>query len=597
MTYDFAGITDPSFIKKLTVGEMEALCGDLREFLIHSLSQTGGHLSSNLGVVELTVALHKVFDTTSDRIIWDVGHQAYIHKILTGRAAAFPTLRQFQGLSGFPKRSESSHDCWETGHASTSISAAVGMAYARDLRQENFNVVAVIGDGSLTGGMAYEALNHMGHAAKKMIVILNDNEMSISQNVGVMSSLFSGFRTKESYLKTKRHLKQILRNKDQVRQAVQGAKWRFKSFIIGKQPFEEMGYKYFGPVNGHDLKALTRALNYAKRVERPIIIHVKTTKGKGFKPAEEDKLGTWHGVGPFDPVSGLMKAKSVPGVISWSQLMANGMAEITRHDRRAAVITPAMITGSALKDYQNEFPDRLIDVGIAEEHAVTMAGGMATNGMKPFVSIYSTFFKRAFDQVHHDVARQNLEVVFGVDRSGITGADGETHQGLYDIPMLRPVPNMVLMMPRSPAEAFDLLYTAYAHPGPSAIRYPRGNVEALKADYTQWRHIPIGSWETLVPGKDVILISFGPVLDHFVSLSQRLKEESGLEVGVVNARFIKPLDDRLLDELGQLGIPLLVYEESAVIGGLGTAVLEHYNGTGAKVQIQRLGIPDRFIQH
>lgn len=595
--YDIEKITNPSFIKNLSTKEMQVLCQDIRTFLIDSLSKTGGHVSSNLGVVELTVAMHKVFNSPEDKFIWDVGHQVYIHKMLTGRANQFSTLRQYKGLSGFPKRKESAHDCWETGHASTSISAAVGMAYARDLKDESYHVVAVIGDGSLTGGMAYEALNHIGHTNKRLIVIINDNEMAISPNVGALHNIFGSIRTNESYLNTKRHLKKLLKNKQLLNRVMYRAKGSLKRFVIGETPFDAMGFKYFGPVDGHNLDDLIKNLNFAKKADKPVIVHVKTKKGKGYSFAEEDKLGTWHGVGKFNKETGEVSVHKKENYVSWSKLMCNGLIELTKHDSRVSVITPAMINGSALNEYQKLYPNRLIDVGIAEEHAVTMAGGMATQGMKPFVSIYSTFFKRAFDQVHHDVARQRLNVVFGVDRAGIVGADGETHQGLYDIPMLRPIPNMTIMMPKDAKEAYDLLYTAYEIDGPVAIRYPRGDVFNVTPNYQSWQSIPVGSWTTLKSGKDAYLLSMGPILDDLVQLAEDLSQREGIDVGVINARFIKPVDTRLLDELAKLEVPLIVYEESAMIGGLGTAILEYYNETNQTVEVKRLGVPDVYVQH
>ena len=595
--FDIEKIKDPSFIKKLSTPEMQVLCQDIRTFLINSLSKTGGHVSSNLGVVELTVAMHKVFDSPKDKFIWDVGHQVYIHKILTGRANQFSTLRQFKGLSGFPKRKESAHDCWETGHASTSISAAVGMAYARDLSQEDYHVVAVIGDGSLTGGMAYEALNHIGHTNKRLIVIINDNEMAISPNVGALHNILGSIRTNESYLTTKRCLKKILKNKSFLNRMMYRAKGSLKRFVIGDIPFDAMGFKYFGPVDGHNLDDLIKNLNFAKKADKPVIVHVKTTKGKGFSYAEQDKLGTWHGVGKFNKETGEVFTSQKENKVSWSNLICNGLIELTKHDSKVAVITPAMINGSALNEYQRLYPNRLIDVGIAEEHAVTMAGGMATQGMKPFVSIYSTFFKRAFDQVHHDVARQELNVVFGVDRAGVVGADGETHQGIYDIPMLRPIPNMTLMMPKDAKEAYDLLYTAYQIDGPVAIRYPRGEVTDVSASYDSFELIPVGSWEMLKTGTMAYIISMGPILEDLVNLAQQLSQDEHLDVGVINARFIKPLDDKFLDELATYNVPLIVYEESAVIGGLGTAILEYYNETKQVVEVKRMGIPDLYVQH
>lgn len=597
MAFEMEKITDPSFLKQLSNRQLEELCGDMREFIIESLSKTGGHLSSNLGVVELTVAMHKVFDSPTDKFIWDVGHQAYPHKILTGRAGLFPTLRQYKGLSGFPKRSESEHDCWETGHASTSLSAAVGMATARDLMGDRYHVVAVIGDGSMTGGMAFEALNNLGHLGKRVIIVLNDNEMSISPNVGVMSNVFTNLRTKEAYLTTKRRIKKVLQNKKSIAQWVRNSKIRFKRFFIGRHYFEDMGFKYFGPVDGHDLKELTTAFAYAKKLECPIIIHVKTTKGKGYQPAEADRLGAWHGVSAFERDSGQQKGKSATEEVSWSQLICNGMIEVTKHDKRAAVITPAMIAGSALMDYAKAFPDRIYDVGIAEEHAVTMAGGMASQGMKPFVSIYSTFIKRAFDQVHHDVARQKLNVVFGIDRAGVTGADGETHQGLYDIPMLRPVPNLTLMMPKDAKEAFDLLYTAYQLDGPVAIRYPRGNVKTADPSYGLRTYIEPGSWEELKTGSDLYLVAFGPFVNELLKLAETLATEKNLSIGVVNARYIKPMDTALLDSLAAKQLPIVVYEESARIGGLGTGILEYYSEAGKQVAVRRMGIPDVYVQH
>lgn len=597
MAFKMEEINDPSFLKQLSRRQLEELCKDMREFIIDSLSKTGGHLSSNLGVVELTVAMHKVFDSPEDKFIWDVGHQVYPHKILTGRASLFPTLRKYKGLSGFPKRSESSHDAWETGHASTSLSAAVGMAAARDLQGGKHHIVAVIGDGAMTGGMAYEALNHLGHLGKRVIIILNDNEMSISPNVGVISNVFTNLRTKEAYLTTKRRIKKALHNKKSISEWVRNSKKRFKRFFMGRHYFEDMGFKYFGPVDGHDLKELTNALSYAKKLDCPIILHVKTLKGKGYRPAEADRLGTWHGVSPFERETGLAKAKESGKEISWSQLICNGMIEMTKHDSRAAVITPAMIAGSALMDYAKAFPDRIYDVGIAEEHAVTMAGGMASQGMKPFVAIYSTFMKRAFDQIHHDVARQKLNVVFGVDRSGITGADGETHQGLYDIPMLRPVPNMTMMMPKDADEAFDMLYTVYLLEGPVAIRYPRGNVLMGDPDYSKRTFLKPGIWEILREGSDLCLIAFGPFVNQLLELAKKLAEEKQLSIGVINARYIKPLDEKLLDALAEKNVPLLIYEESALIGGFGTALLEYYNKRGKAPAIYRMGIPDVYVQH
>ena len=590
-------IENPLFIKQLNYDELNNLCADIRSFLVSSISKTGGHLSPNLGVVELTVAMHKVFNSPNDKFIFDVGHQSYVHKLLTGRANQFSTLRQHKGLSGFPKRTESVHDCWETGHASTSISAAVGMAYARDLNHDDYHVLAVIGDGSMTGGMAYEAINHIGHSHKRVIIILNDNEMAIGPNVGALHNLFSGIRINESYELTKQKVKRVVKNSNHLSMLMQRAKQTMKKLVLEDAAFSSMGIKYIGPVDGHQLEDLVKHLEYAKRYENgPIMLHVKTTKGKGYSYAEEDMLGKWHGVGPFDVKTGQHLQKSKKAHVSWSQLICNGLIELTKHDERVAVITPAMISGSALRDYEAVFPERLIDVGIAEEHAVTMAGGMATQHMKPFVSIYSTFFKRAYDQVHHDICRQNLDVVFGIDRAGVVGADGETHQGIYDIAMLRHIPNITIMMPRHAEEAFAMLKTAYTHEGPFAIRYPRGEVLEAVPHYEQWQSLNIGSWVELKESKTVYLVSMGPCLAELITLADEIEAQTTHQIGVINARFIKPLDTKWLDYAATLGLSLCVYEESTLIGGLGSAILEYYNETKQDVNVTRLGVPDVFVQ-
>ena len=593
-------IENPDFLKDLSIKELNALCADIRQFLLESISETGGHLSSNLGAVELTVAMHKVFNSPTDKLIWDVGHQAYTHKILTGRAQQFHTLRQFGGLSGFPDPAESEHDAFISGHASTSISAAVGMAYARDLSGDDYEVVSVIGDGSLTGGLAYEALNHIGNVKKKLIVILNDNEMSISPNVGFISSLFTTFRRNNAYISTERQLRKALGTERFLGRMISRMKSNIKQLFLSElQPYEAMGFKYFGPINGHNMNDLVRSLAYAKKVDKPIIIHVKTIKGKGYAPAEGDTDGSWHGVGSFDlsATNHVKKEIVKEQQISWSQHICRGLVELTHHHHRVAVITPAMIHGSALYDYLAAYPERLIDVGIAEGHAVTMAAGLAAQGMKPFVSIYSTFIQRAYDQIEHDVCLSNLNVVFGIDRSGITGADGKTHQGVYDIAMLRPFPNMTIMMPRNAFEAFNMLYTAYQINGPVAIRYPRGNVKKMEANYANWQEIPIGKWEILKGGKDLVVVSIGPVLDELIGLSEALETEYGLNIGVVNARYIKPLDSDILDMLSEMNVPILIYEEASLIGGLGSAILDYYSSTSQHVPVTRMGLPDVPIGH
>lgn len=593
-------IENPEFLKNMSIKELEQLCADVRAFLIESIAETGGHFSSNLGAVELTVAMHHVFETPKDKLIWDVGHQAYVHKILTGRAKQFGSLRMFDGLSGFPDPAESPHDAFISGHSSTSISAAVGMAYARDFNDDDYEVVSVIGDGSLTGGLAYEALNHIGNVKKKLIVILNDNEMSISPNVGFMSTLFTNFRRNNVYMNVERKLRGRLGTEKFLGRNIGRLKSKVKQMFLSElQPFEAMGFKYFGPIDGHNVNDLVRSLEYAKKVDKPIIVHVKTLKGKGFAPAEADTDGSWHGVSPFDP----LKDYSVPTpppqteMISWSHHMCRGLVELTHNNNRVAVITPAMIHGSALYDYLAAYPERLIDVGIAESHAVTMAAGLAASGMKPYVSIYSTFLQRAYDQVEHDVCLSNLNVVLGIDRAGVTGADGKTHQGIFDIAMLRPFPNMVIMMPRNAQEAFDLLYTAYLIEGPVAIRYPRGNVPMIPAKYTEFKAIPVGVWEVVRTGKDLIVLSIGPVIDELVTLANTLEETEGVSVGVVNARFIKPIDTQMLDEIALKNVPMLVYEEASLIAGLGSGILEYYNSTNTHVHLVRMGIEDVPVVH
>ena len=592
-------IENPDFLKNMSIKELNALCADIRQFLLESISKTGGHLSSNLGAVELTVAMHKVFNLPTDKLIWDVGHQVYTHKILTGRAPRFDTLRQFNGLSGFPDPAESEYDAFIAGHASTSISVAIGMAYARDFNNDDYEVVSVIGDGSLTGGLAYEALNHIGNVKKKLIVILNDNEMSISPNVGFISTIFSSFRRNDAYINADRQLRKTFGTENFIGRSVARTKANIKQLFLSElQPYEAMGFKYFGPINGHNMNDLIRSFKYAKKIDKPIIIHVKTLKGKGYIPAEQDTDGSWHGVATFDLKVNNDALKSVEEThISWSKHICRGLVELTTNNHCVAVITPAMIHGSALYEYLAAYPDRLLDVGIAEGHAVTMAAGMAAQGMKPFVSVYSTFIQRAYDQIEHDVCLSNLNVVFGIDRAGIAGADGKTHQGIYDIAMLRPFPNLTIMMPRNATEAFDMLYTAYQIKGPVAIRYPRGNTTKIEANYANWQAIPIGKWEFLKRGKDLVVVSIGPVLDELVRLSETLEREYGFQIGVMNARYIKPLDSDVLDMLSEMNIPILVYEEASLICGLGSAMLEYYSETKQVVHVVRMGLPDLSIPH
>jgi 1-deoxy-D-xylulose-5-phosphate synthase len=597
---DLENINDPKDIKDLSITELEELASCIREFLINKLSLTGGHLGPNLGVVELTVALHKAFDSPKDKLLWDVGHQSYVHKILTGRAGQFETLRQYQGLCGFPKRIESEHDVWETGHSSTSLSAAMGMAVARDLLGTHEYIVPIIGDGALTGGMALEALNHIGHEKKDMIVILNDNEMSIAPNVGALHNVLGRLRTTGKYQKAKDELEYVLKKIPAVggklAMTAERLKDSLKYLLVSGVFFEELGFTYFGPVDGHQFDNLFETLTYAKKTKGPVLIHVITKKGKGYIPAEEDKVGTWHGVGPYKIESG-EGVSAVSKAPAWSKVISDTVQKIARTDERIVAITPAMPVGSKLVEFGKEFPNRLYDVGIAEQHATTMAAGLATQNMKPFLAIYSTFLQRAYDQVVHDVCRQNLNVFFGIDRAGLVGADGETHQGVFDIAFLRHIPNMVIMMPKDENEGQHMVYTAAKYDdGPIALRYPRGNGLGVPMDETL-KAIPIGRWDVLKEGKDAVILTFGTTIQMAMQAAERLSQE-GIQVSVVNARFIKPLDEEMLTDILQQSIPILTIEEAVLQGGFGSSVLEFANENKySHIQIDRMGIPDRFIEH
>jgi len=598
---DLLTIENPSFLKKLTVSELESLSKDIRQFLIEKLSKTGGHIGPNLGVVELTIALHKCFESPKDKIIWDVGHQSYVHKILTGRANQFDTLRQYKGLCGFPKRCESEHDVWETGHSSTSLSAAMGMAIARDIRKENHHIVPVIGDGALTGGMALEALNHIGHEKKNMIVILNDNEMSIAPNVGALHNVLGRMRTAGKYNWVKDELEILLKKIPAVGGKLASTAERIKDSLkylfVSGMFFEELGFTYLGPINGHSFEDLIENLNYAKKVDGPVLVHVITKKGKGYHPAESDKVGTWHGTGPYKIETGDFVKPNGHTPIAWSKLVSETVRKLARKDERIVAITPAMPVGSKLEGFASEFPDRMYDVGIAEQHAATVAAGLAAENMKPFLAIYSTFLQRAYDQVVHDICRQNLNVFIGIDRAGLVGADGETHQGVFDIAFLRHIPNIVLMMPKDENEGQHMVNTALAYEdGPIAMRFPRGNGLGVPLD-DELITIPIGSWEILRKGTDAAILTFGTTIEMALEASEILKSK-GFSVEVVNARFIKPMDEKMLLELLNRDIPILTIEEAVLQGGFGSAVLEfaHDQGYTSSV-IQRMGIPDEFIEH
>lgn len=597
---DLLSIKDPSFLKGMSNQELEVLSQEIRQFLIEKLSVTGGHIGPNLGVVELTIALHKCFDSPKDKFIWDVGHQSYVHKILTGRACEFDTLRQFKGLCGFPKRIESEHDVWETGHSSTSLSAAMGMVIARDLKKESSYVVPIIGDGALTGGMALEALNHIGHEKKNMIVILNDNEMSIAPNVGALHNILGQLRTAGKYQWVKDELELFLKKVPAVggklAATAERVKDSLKYLFVSGMFFEELGFTYLGPVDGHDFEALFENFRYAKKTEGPVLLHVITKKGKGFHPAESDTKGTWHGTGPYKMDTGaFVKPDKAPP--AWSSLVSETVRKLAREDERIVAITPAMPVGSKLEGFASEFPERMYDVGIAEQHAATVAAGLATQNMKPFLAIYSTFLQRAYDQVVHDICRQNLNVFIGIDRAGLVGADGETHQGVFDIAFLRHVPNIVLMMPKDENEGQHMVYTAMTYDdGPIAMRFPRGNGLGVPMDET-FKSIPIGTWEVLKDGEDAAILTFGTTIPMALEAAETL-EKQGISVKVVNARFIKPLDEKMLNELLSNNIPILTIEEAVLQGGFGSFVLEYAHEKGYNQQaIDRMGIPDQFIEH
>jgi 1-deoxy-D-xylulose-5-phosphate synthase len=560
---------------------------------------TGGHLSSNLGVVELTLALHYLFDSPRDKLIWDVGHQIYVHKILTGRREAFPTLRQYQGLSGFPKREESEHDVWETGHSSTSLSAAMGMAAARDLKGEDYKVIAVIGDGALTGGMALEALNHIGNEKKDIIVILNDNEMSISPNVGALHNYLGRLRTHRHYHKVKKDVELLLKKIPTVGEsfarALERVKDSLKYLVVSGVLFEKLGFTYLGPVDGHKIDELMECLRQAAQTPGPVLVHAVTVKGKGYKPAEEDSV-TYHGPGPYKIESGAFIKKPSKGP-NYAKVFGDTLVRLAERDPRVVAITPAMLEGSKLTGFAERFPDRCFDVGIAEQHAATFAAGLAVQGMKPVLAIYSTFLQRGYDQVIHDIARQNLNVVLAVDRAGLVGADGETHQGVFDIAFLRCIPNMVIMMPKDEDELQHMLYTALQYDdGPIAVRFPRGSGVGVQME-EELKSLPIGRAEVIREGSDIALLAFG----NMVSLAERAAEQlvrEGISPRVINARFAKPLDEALLLQMADEDIPLLTIEEGCLMGGFGSAVLEFYAERGIHgIVVERLAIPDRFIEH
>jgi len=591
-------INNPQELKKLPPELLPQLAQEIREKIISTVAKTGGHLAPSLGVVDLSIALHYVFDCPRDKIVWDVGHQAYAHKLLTGRQDRFHTLRQHGGLSGFPKRAESCYDAFDTGHSSTSISAALGIASARCLKKERHKVIAVIGDGSMTAGIAFEGLNNAGDLNKDLIVVLNDNGMSIAPNVGAMSSFVSRKLTRPTMVFLKKQVENLLRSlpaigEDLVTWAKRSEE-SFKAFFTPGMLFEALKFTYLGPVNGHRLDHLVETFNNVKNLKGPILVHVLTTKGKGYEPAETDPTG-FHGLGKFDPDTGEAK-KSVSEVPSYTQVFGDTLVRLARQDPKIVAITAAMPDGTGLVDFRKEFPTRFFDVGICEQHAVTFAGGLAVEGMRPVAVIYSTFLQRAYDQVLHDVCLQKLPVVFALDRSGIVGEDGETHQGLFDLSYLRHLPNLVLMAPKDENELRDMLFTAVEHPGPVALRYPRGRGQGVAFSSTLSK-VPIGKAEVLREGKDLLILALGASVYPSLEAAREL-EKQGFSVTVVNARFLKPLDEPLILSLAAQHGRVLTVEENVLAGGFGSAVLELLADRDLfGVTLKRLGIPDIFVEH
>lgn len=593
-----ASIHSPEQLKKLNPQQLVQLAGEIREFLVSNLAVTGGHLAPNLGVVELTIALHYVFNSPQDKLIWDVGHQAYVHKILTGRMNRFATLRKYKGLCGFPKCSESVHDVWETGHSSTSLSAAMGMAIARDLKKDKNHIIAVIGDGALTGGMALEALNHIGHEKKDLIVILNDNEMSIAPNVGAIHNYLTNLRINGSYLHAKREVEHLLKKIPAVggtmARLAERLKDSLKYLVVSGVLFEELGFTYLGPVDGHNMNELLENMKKAKKTKGPVLLHVITKKGKGYAPAEADS-DTFHGMGPYKVDSGeVIKTEGPP---SYTSIFSRTILKLGEMDPRIVAITAAMPGGTGLKGFSEKFPDRFFDVGIAEQHATTLAGAIASQGLKPVFAVYSTFLQRGYDQMLHDVCRQNLNVVFAIDRAGLVGADGETHQGVFDIAFMRMIPNIVIMMPKDENELQHMLYTAFKYDkGPVAVRYPRGNGEGVSLD-SEFKEIPIGKAEILTPGEHVAILAFGNMVPTAMQAASLLKGE-GVQPLVVNARYAKPLDEELLYTLAREGYSIVTLEEGCFTGGFGSAVMETLTHAGFHhTVVECMAIPDEFIEH
>ena len=591
-------VNSPADLRDLSVAEMEQLARELRETIITTVARTGGHLAPSLGVVELTLALHYVFDTPRDRLVWDVGHQAYAHKLLTGRKDRFATLRQYRGLSGFPKRAESEYDPVGAGHSSTSISYSLGMAAAKAIQGEPGKVIAVIGDGSMTAGMAFEGLNHAGDLDRDLIVILNDNEMSISKNVGALSSFLSRKMTSRTIRRLRDHIEDRLMALSSVGENIltmlRKSEENLKNLFTPGMLFEALKFKYVGPIPGHELDDLIATLeNVRDNSHGPVLVHVITTKGKGYKPAETNP-GEFHGVGPFDVATGT-PVKSVSRGVSYTRVFGDTLCRLARTDKRVVAITAAMPGGTGLLPFAAEFPDRFFDVGIAEQHAVTFAAGLALEGLRPFFAVYSSFMQRSLDQLIHDVCLPNLPVTIALDRSGVVGDDGPTHHGVFDLAFLRFIPNLVVMAPADENELQHMLHTALSHHGPVVLRYPRGNGEgvALEPDF---HRLEIGRGTVLREGTDVLLLPIGNRVGPALAAAARL-EAQGIDAAVINPRFLKPLDSDLIADWAARTGRVVTVEDNCVQGGFGSAVLEALNERGLHLPVRRLGYEDRFIEH
>jgi len=592
-------INSPEDVRNLSIAELDQLAADIREVIVKTVSKTGGHLAPSLGVVELTLALHHVFNTPSDKLIWDVGHQAYAHKLITGRRDQFHTLRQYKGISGFPKRSESQYDAFDTGHSSTSVSAGLGIAIAKHLKKCNDRIIAVIGDGSMTGGMAFEALNQAGHLDKNLIVVLNDNEMSISPNVGALSSFLSRKMTSKQVVRAKDEIKHLLKSfsnvGENILQVLKKSEESFKGFFTPGMLFEALKFEYIGPIPGHQIDDLIKTFQNVRDFSHgPVLIHVITKKGKGYGPAEKNP-GDYHGLGPFDIKTGVpVPAAEEP--ISYTRCFGDTLVHLAETEPKIVAITAAMPAGTGLMNFARRFPNRFFDVGIAEQHAVTFAAGLATEGMRPVVAVYSTFFQRALDQAIHDVCLQNLPVTFALDRAGVVGDDGPTHHGVFDLSYLRFVPNLVIMAPKDENDLQHMLHTAILHNGPVAVRYPRGSGEGVELS-DSLNEIPLGKGELLRAGKDILLLPVGNRVYPALEAAKGL-EKVGIDAAVINPRFVKPLDSDLINEWAEKTGKVVTVEDNARMGGFGSAVLELLASTShSHIRVNVLGYGDRFMEH